>query len=941
MATGRGSHTYVLVLYDYDYVADDGSPVSIKKDEEYVLLKKANKDWWHVANLHAKANGEKPFYVPAAYVEEIYKNVISVGPGEIRETIEDVQRDATVTVNEDQVTTIKVGYDQEPEPDYPGDPPDLHPKTPKPNEDLDNNNMKDFSFQEDSDSVRVKQSPQIVRQKSAPPEVPQKPQRRYEDPTYANLEEVRVAAGMDRPLSQVSQSSDLSQDSPDSDRDYANYRPGSLSPFSTFAISPPSPSLVPNNPMKNLDYGWEEHLDETTGRTYYYNVHTRQTSWNPPRVRARIRSHSDAVFTARQRLQLNTSRDSAFSSDFSPASPVSPHSPSISPLRPSTLSSKSASLPRGWKQEVNDGGEVTFVNDGLGEKWLCSQDDQGRTYYYKEDGSESAWELPEMPKLDYERQFSNDSQPDEREFSADLDPTDQHGGSGGARRPSAPVGPGEVSQSPRQRVLMRTSTLPNHSHRPSFLHLVSSRLEESDYSHRKKGPAPQPPKPPEKRGYLKVTKIMDGNKKLKKNWSQIFIVLTGPKLFFYKDTKSAVGQQGKPDQEFEVGKMDVEWAGKEVSSKKNTIQLSCTVDLELQQYLLQQDDQGVMQEWHSDISKAIKRFRPRPAESLQHSTSFKKSATLPATLQSNESYDSVQMRPISARGRFQSSSKSECDAIDKSRNSTVTVVQSHLDFKIDCEIDAPEIKAPKSHSKEVTTCDSYSVPEAETDLMAAQSAWYTPYSSVQQQNGRTETEVPPVGDSSKADAKSSTDKKKKKKDRISKGAAKTDVHLANSSFFRFDSNSQSPGLTHSQGVTAFLARSTLPNLRTPRKMSDPYLFTQNIPSVKSKRKSEGMQLSKYGLGNDLSQNVYMKDGKAGVGVSSFTTGEYLACHSDNMLQGSSAKKGSGKSKYKYTLILKNLINLKITLRISSHPNFVNSKIPIPKPHNPSPPLKNY
>ncbi|XP_013384119.1 rho GTPase-activating protein 27 isoform X4 [Lingula anatina] len=657
MATGRGSHTYVLVLYDYDYVADDGSPVSIKKDEEYVLLKKANKDWWHVANLHAKANGEKPFYVPAAYVEEIYKNVISVGPGEIRETNEDVQMDATVTVNEDQVTTIKVGYDQEPEPDYPGDPPDLHPKTPKPNEDLDNNNMKDFSFQEDSDSVRVKQSPQIVRQKSAPPEVPQKPQRRYEDPTYANLEEVRVAAGMDRPLSQVSQSSDLSQDSPDSDRDYANYRPGSLSPFSTFAISPPSPSLVPNNPKKNLDYGWEEHLDETTGRTYYYNVHTRQTSWNPPRVRARIRSHSDAVFTARQRLQLNTSRDSAFSSDFSPASPVSPHSPSISPLRPSTLSSKSASLPRGWKQEVNDGGEVTFVNDGLGEKWLCSQDDQGRTYYYKEDGSESAWELPEMPKLDYERQFSNDSQPDEREFSADLDPTDQHGGSGGARRPSAPVGPGEVSQSPRQRVLMRTSTLPNHSHRPSFLHLVSSRLEESDYSHRKKGPAPQPPKPPEKRGYLKVTKIMDGNKKLKKNWSQIFIVLTGPKLFFYKDTKSAVGQQGKPDQEFEVGKMDVEWAGKEVSSKKNTIQLSCTVDLELQQYLLQQDDQGVMQEWHSDISKAIKRFRPRPAESLQHSTSFKKSATLPATLQSNESYDSVQMRPISARGRFQSSSK--------------------------------------------------------------------------------------------------------------------------------------------------------------------------------------------------------------------------------------------------------------------------------------------
>lgn len=57
----------VLVQYDFEYTAKDGRLVSIKPNENYILISKATDHWWHVR----KDQRSRPFYVPAQYVKEI------------------------------------------------------------------------------------------------------------------------------------------------------------------------------------------------------------------------------------------------------------------------------------------------------------------------------------------------------------------------------------------------------------------------------------------------------------------------------------------------------------------------------------------------------------------------------------------------------------------------------------------------------------------------------------------------------------------------------------------------------------------------------------------------------------------------------------------------------------------------------------------------------
>lgn len=57
----------VLVQYDFEYTAKDGRLVSIKPNENYILISKTTDHWWHVR----KDQRSRPFYVPAQYVKEI------------------------------------------------------------------------------------------------------------------------------------------------------------------------------------------------------------------------------------------------------------------------------------------------------------------------------------------------------------------------------------------------------------------------------------------------------------------------------------------------------------------------------------------------------------------------------------------------------------------------------------------------------------------------------------------------------------------------------------------------------------------------------------------------------------------------------------------------------------------------------------------------------
>ncbi|XP_069669210.1 rho GTPase-activating protein 12-like isoform X3 [Periplaneta americana] len=57
---------HLRVLYDFEYISKDERKIKIQEGERLFLIKKTNSDWWQVI----RSSSERPFFVPAAYVEE-------------------------------------------------------------------------------------------------------------------------------------------------------------------------------------------------------------------------------------------------------------------------------------------------------------------------------------------------------------------------------------------------------------------------------------------------------------------------------------------------------------------------------------------------------------------------------------------------------------------------------------------------------------------------------------------------------------------------------------------------------------------------------------------------------------------------------------------------------------------------------------------------------
>ncbi|XP_053430820.1 rho GTPase-activating protein 15-like [Nycticebus coucang] len=79
----------------------------------------------------------------------------------------------------------------------------------------------------------------------------------------------------------------------------------------------------------------------------------------------------------------------------------------------------------------------------------------------------------------------------------------------------------------------------------------------------------------EKEGYLQKAKIADGGKKLRKNWSTSWIVLSSRKIEFYKESKQQAlsnTKTGHKAESVDLYGAHIEWA-KEKSSRKNVFQV--------------------------------------------------------------------------------------------------------------------------------------------------------------------------------------------------------------------------------------------------------------------------------------------------------------------------------------------------------------------------------
>ncbi|KAG8585610.1 hypothetical protein GDO81_005090 [Engystomops pustulosus] len=122
----------------------------------------------------------------------------------------------------------------------------------------------------------------------------------------------------------------------------------------------------------------------------------------------------------------------------------------------------------------------------------------------------------------------------------------------------------------------------------------------------------------EKAGQLNKTKIAEGGRKLKKNWTTSLVVLTGNSLVFYKDPKVPAPPGWKPSNSKPESSMDlrgayIDWA-QDMSSKKNVIHLRMVTGNE---FLLHSDKEGVVQEWYDALQRVIERLeRENPLEEM-------------------------------------------------------------------------------------------------------------------------------------------------------------------------------------------------------------------------------------------------------------------------------------------------------------------------------------
>ncbi|XP_046690489.1 rho GTPase-activating protein 27 isoform X2 [Silurus meridionalis] len=349
------------------------------------------------------------------------------------------------------------------------------------------------------------------------------------------------------------------------------------------SVSAPS-SLPPTVPPGS---DWEQLLDETTGRHFYYNATLNQTSWVAP----------DPNSSLLERLPPLPQEDYPSIDHKVQAVPFRdpPQSPVRLPVLPRLAVDPGTPVPPGWSCSMEPDGKTIFTHDQTHQQWIQSKDEKGKRYYYTKDGSVSQWNLPETSVLGNGVEQNGQSAlknlkhiPQEDTFF----PSHRRVASDFSTDSSSTVNSADTHQEdivkPR-RNLSSTDAHLHHLLHPHHPHHHALLLE--------------------KAGILNKTKIVDNGKKLRKNWTQSWTVLHGGILTFYKDPKSNPGgnvtktNQIIPEFTVELRGAAVGWASKDKSSKKNVLELKTRQGSE---YLMQYDTDSIIHDWHYIIQDTIK-----------------------------------------------------------------------------------------------------------------------------------------------------------------------------------------------------------------------------------------------------------------------------------------------------------------------------------------------
>ncbi|XP_048083406.1 LOW QUALITY PROTEIN: rho GTPase-activating protein 12-like [Alosa alosa] len=391
---------YVEVEYDYEYKSRDRL-ISIRQGECFLLLKKTNEDWWQVR----AEDGGKAFYVPAQYVREARRALMPPPQKPLLPPapVPAPRRPSSLkehTHGRKEPPNTHVGHGQGSLKEHPH----AHTHAEMPSPASSPTSEKVPLMPPSGGGGAAQQQQPVWKHGSLPRTRASSPQRPPEEEEGRDRERGRERDGERERGRERDGERERGRGG---DRDHGKSRNESssgdeLSSSSTEHLQPMCPSSgqrpdspvytnlaelklsssslppVPCSPPLHTHGAWETHR-HASGRHYYYNTHTQERRWKPPRTRTD--HHTLATHSPGTESKTLSSEEVCLS----------------------TYSSQSDSLygspPRGWSEELDEYGHTLYVCDYTNEKWIKHTDDQGRQYYYSADGSRSEWELPKLVQI--------------------------------------------------------------------------------------------------------------------------------------------------------------------------------------------------------------------------------------------------------------------------------------------------------------------------------------------------------------------------------------------------------------------------------------------------------------------------------------------------------------------------------------------------------------
>ncbi|XP_076361133.1 rho GTPase-activating protein 12-like [Tachypleus tridentatus] len=622
----------VQALYDFSYVTDDGRQISLKKGEEYLLLKKTNKDWWQVIR-----DGEnKAFYIPASYVVV----VSGVGTNLKEKPLDKTDTNANIVLQDNFRSNFNKAEDHQ-----------LLPKNKVVTNGTNNTNISAKIISIQKQSALSFKNPLCNDDGFEEPEADYTDEDRETEESLDDDGNKSTDSASGDIIRKVDESENSNNATRTSAEETQNVQQLSSPIYANLPVvsrmTPPFPS--PSDfPLRTLLDDWAEYADET-GRKFYFNKLTHEKSWKPPRRKnnkqdssSNSKSNSSLADTSpdvtRPFFQCEIKQDNYRTSEEDvlhknvvclspPKSPKSQnqkwdlklnpryHGSSTdsldSPELPSTLSGKEdwmrfplPNIPNGWRQEVDKAtNEVYFINNFASKKWFSSVDDNGRRYFFAEDSSESFWDLPTISLADVK--YVKDTRDEVSPFKSrqkNISPPNSLSSSFVTRKVNfSTQGLSRADRCLRTRSLVLPEAV------------TSSSLDDSEKIHNPcsdrdlmnlQWPLFQDGKLSViKQGTLNRTKITEGSRRQKKNWSSCCVILTDLFLLIYRDIRPSnmTVMDTKPEMCVDLKGTLVEWCP-DKSSRKNVFQISTVLG---QRILLQDNNAQTSMDWFNSIKTAV------------------------------------------------------------------------------------------------------------------------------------------------------------------------------------------------------------------------------------------------------------------------------------------------------------------------------------------------